>query len=85
MSPKSHGEVAFSSRSVAIHMRPGLLCAGGKDVGLKPSGGDVLKPRKRSSVIVSGNSREQQSPNWWTFPMFSEGKPGQNPLRSRLS
>ncbi|MGO9058939.1 MAG: hypothetical protein ACLQU2_16330, partial [Candidatus Binataceae bacterium] len=29
--------------------------------------GDVLKPRKRSSVIVSGNSQEQPSPNRWTF------------------
>ena len=48
MSPKSPEEVAFSSRLGGQHPAP--LGAGGKDVGLKPSGGDVLKPRKRSSV-----------------------------------
>ena len=64
---------------------PALLCAGGEDRGLKPSGGDVLKPRKRLSVAVSGKSPEQPSPNRWTFSMFSEGRPGQNPPRSRLS
>jgi hypothetical protein len=53
---------------------------------LTRSGGDLLKPRKRSSVIVSGNSHEQLSPNRWTFPMFSEENPVKtNALRSRLS
>ena len=55
MSAKSHGEVALSSRSVDMPCIPAPLCFDGKDVGLKPPGGDILKPRKRSSVIVSGN------------------------------
>src|ERR1019366_4688181 len=53
VSPKSPGEVTFSSRWVAMTCIPAPLYADRKDLGLKPSGGDVLKPRKRSSVIVS--------------------------------
>src|ERR1039458_4426358 len=58
VSPKSLGEVSFSSRSVAMTCILAPLCAGGKDAGLKPSGGDVLKPRERPSVIFSGDSYE---------------------------
>jgi hypothetical protein len=41
---------------------------------------DVLKPRKRSSVIVSGDSYELPSPNRATFLIFSE-ETSQNQLR----
>src|SRR5208282_2636525 len=82
VSPKSPGEVTFISRSVAMTCFLSLFGPAGKTSdGLKPSGGDVLKPRKRSSVIFSGNIHEQLSPDRRTVRIISEEKPDQNALR----
>jgi hypothetical protein len=44
-------------------------------------GRDVLKPRKRSSVTVSGTTIAESL----EFSIFSRGKPGQNAVGVRLS
>ena len=62
---------------------PDSLDGGG--LGEQNGNGDVLKPWKRSSVTVSGQSVNYHRPIRETFCIFSARKSGQTALRGLLS